>query len=605
MNPQTFGQLLSEGIYAIKSREGKLINVIEDELGYGLNRGGGSSISHWRRGHVPTQDREIETLARLLVERGKLDRQWLEKFCEAAGYPEQKLIEDLFGKTETISSSEEQTSIKETVTTLEILLAQQNYPKAVEVFVNNCEQIIKRDPPQKIFDLINQIPARLLTSFPQLSYALGLVYTELDQLDQAIAFLQKARTHYAQQADLEGRIKCYLELIRIYQKKEDFQTAYQYVQEADHLVEKTSDTLSRITFLIRLGELCPEVGKLEEGVTHLKQAVHLIRGYPDLKYEEFRILHLLSLIYRQLGQYRDAISWLEMAKQLYMAGGISPLRYQDLINSEAHIYWYMGDLENALGKAKQLLEAVDDLNLGKRRIYARILLGNLSLALSQHAAAYHFYEDAKRITRQEKYILFLPWTYSQQAWLHLLAENYVASRRLIFTALETADHGQTMSFNITLAILKILAEEDASALALLQKSQEFYVTSGDKLTVSIIHLYLAYIHYKTNSTREASTHVEQALLWFFNHNIVYFPLWWHPDVISQILLYALTNNIYAATAERMLVKLFALSDATFIDKMKQYSESKLAPIISRIFEIAEQQRNPSLPYENNDFEPLK
>lgn len=585
MNPQRFGELLTKGIYAIKSREGRQVSLIEDELGYALGRNGGSSIIHWRRGNIPTKAKDIEILAQVIVQRGCLDQTWLEEFYHAAGYAEQKLTKELFGIAKT-KGLPQQVNPQEAIITVRNLVEQHNFLQAVPLLISHCEQFIKQEGPQKVLDLLTYIPPTLVSLFPELSYVFGLIYIETEQPDQAILFLQKVKTYYAQHANIDGLIKCYLELIHIYQKREDFQTAFLYVQDASYLAEKTSNALSKITFLIRLGELCPDIGKLAEGTQYLEQAVQLIRLYPDLKYEEFRILCLLSLLYRQLGQYRDANSWLEMAKQLYKSGGISPTRYPDLLNSEAHIHWYMGNIEQALDRAIQLREAVDNLNLGKRRIYARMLLGNLQRAFNQYATASAFYEDAKRITVEEDFPLFLPWVYSQQAWLALLMGNYTDARRFIFTALETTDQGQRMSFNITLAILNSLQEEYSSALELLETSHIFYVNSGDKLTISIIHLYSAYIYYKTNNPSEAALHLEEALAWFYNNNIIYSPLWWHPYVLSQTLAYALVQQIHPSIAERMLVKLFSLSDTKFINTIKYQSDNNFMPFIIRILDMS-------------------
>src|SRR5512135_605666 len=76
-SPQRFAQLLTEGIYHIRQRESKQIQVVQDELGYALGRTGGSVIEYWRKGHLPATHQDVEDLARELVRRGGLDEAWL------------------------------------------------------------------------------------------------------------------------------------------------------------------------------------------------------------------------------------------------------------------------------------------------------------------------------------------------------------------------------------------------------------------------------------------------------------------------------------------------------------------------------------------------
>lgn len=85
---EEFRRLLTEGIYRVSVCEGgKPIRVIQDELGYALNkRGGGSAIEYWRQGHLP-KTADIAKLARVLVQRSDLDQTWLVQFLASAHYP--------------------------------------------------------------------------------------------------------------------------------------------------------------------------------------------------------------------------------------------------------------------------------------------------------------------------------------------------------------------------------------------------------------------------------------------------------------------------------------------------------------------------------------
>ncbi|MEM7132080.1 MAG: tetratricopeptide repeat protein, partial [Chloroflexota bacterium] len=71
----------------IKAVENKSIGLIRDEIGYDLERNGGSAVERWGKGHIPPETEDIESLARIFIKRGKLPESWIRKFLEYAGYP--------------------------------------------------------------------------------------------------------------------------------------------------------------------------------------------------------------------------------------------------------------------------------------------------------------------------------------------------------------------------------------------------------------------------------------------------------------------------------------------------------------------------------------
>jgi hypothetical protein len=75
----------------------KTVGIVQDELGYALGRDGGSCIEYWRKGYIPANLDDVETLARELVKRGGLDHEGLTQFLHSAGHPQPtKLCDELF-----------------------------------------------------------------------------------------------------------------------------------------------------------------------------------------------------------------------------------------------------------------------------------------------------------------------------------------------------------------------------------------------------------------------------------------------------------------------------------------------------------------------------
>ncbi|MBI1881309.1 MAG: ATP-binding protein [Chloroflexi bacterium] len=94
---EKFAQLLTEGVHRIRFREAKTIQIVQDELGYALGREGESAIEYWRKGHLPPNLGDVEKLARIIVARGHLERDWLEQFLRSADHPApEKLCDELF-----------------------------------------------------------------------------------------------------------------------------------------------------------------------------------------------------------------------------------------------------------------------------------------------------------------------------------------------------------------------------------------------------------------------------------------------------------------------------------------------------------------------------
>ncbi len=97
LSEQRFAQLLTEGVYRIRLNTSKTIQIVQEELGAALGRDGGSAVEYWRKGHLPSRVKDVEGLAREIVERGQLEREWLDQFLRSAQYPNPAVLcEKLF-----------------------------------------------------------------------------------------------------------------------------------------------------------------------------------------------------------------------------------------------------------------------------------------------------------------------------------------------------------------------------------------------------------------------------------------------------------------------------------------------------------------------------
>lgn len=92
---EAFGRLLKAGIGSIVNCEGKTAPVVEEDLGEQVGVAP-NTIQRYKAGHLPPESRTVEILAIACVQRGFMNRDWLQQFLHTARYPTpEKLIDRL------------------------------------------------------------------------------------------------------------------------------------------------------------------------------------------------------------------------------------------------------------------------------------------------------------------------------------------------------------------------------------------------------------------------------------------------------------------------------------------------------------------------------
>ncbi len=85
--PEQFAKLLTLAVRRIKVEENKTLEIIQDELGFGVNHAGGSFITYLRKGHVPSDQRDLEQLAQALLQRRGLTSEECVRFLRYGAHP--------------------------------------------------------------------------------------------------------------------------------------------------------------------------------------------------------------------------------------------------------------------------------------------------------------------------------------------------------------------------------------------------------------------------------------------------------------------------------------------------------------------------------------
>lgn len=83
---EAFGRLLSGAINSIATYEGKAAPAVEEELGLQIGVAG-KTVQRYKAGYMPPDLDAVQVLARALIGRGYLGREWLQRFLHAARHP--------------------------------------------------------------------------------------------------------------------------------------------------------------------------------------------------------------------------------------------------------------------------------------------------------------------------------------------------------------------------------------------------------------------------------------------------------------------------------------------------------------------------------------
>ena len=301
-----------------------------------------------------------------------------------------------------------------------------------------------------------------------------------------------------------------------------------------------------------MAELTPNIGFLCQTADYARKALTIYQACNDLSGQYFALVRLASALIHQ-GANSEAAHTIALAKECLAAGTFSPLAHAHVLNLDCHYHWHRGELAQALELAQQYLALVAQEPTSNFCVYARILLANLHRDYGCFAEAHQWYAATRQVTDELAYDLYRPWIDAQEAWLDLRQDRLDQARRHIHTSLQTANLGQAMSFQVTLAVIELLEDELAAATRLCTESLTFYTQSGDALAACTIHFYLALIAYRQGQPAAMHHQLNQALDWLAQRHIDYLPYWWHPALLSEICAQALVVDLYPDIVARIFL----------------------------------------------------
>lgn len=424
---------------------------------------------------------------------------------------------------------------------------------AAELLATHAIDLFDRLTAAELAALFAPFPASLVEQLPDLWFVAGLVHTRLhDDVATAYAWLQKAATHYAtQDLQIDRAAWAFLELARLDYARDEFARVQHFIDRAAALMKRDSAHAPAYTAFLdyMIASLCGDTGRVVEGFEYAQRAAHLYHLQHNPA-REFRALLTMCSFAQQLGRYPAALDALSRAHLCYETGRLESASFEALLNAETHLAWYRGHLEAALAGAQTWVRFSQGGGFRRQRLYAHWIMGNILRALERYPQAQDYYAQARRIAAEHT-PNFTRWIDAQESWLALLQGDYTAAETLIHRALAVADEGQQMSFQVNLGVVELLTGRAEAAEQRLRASLAFYTRSQDLQATCAISFHLTYLQIGQGMRVPLIMRTLRAgLKWLNSEDNAYFPLWWHPEVVSRVAAFLLTTPEFHALGRR-------------------------------------------------------
>jgi ATP/maltotriose-dependent transcriptional regulator MalT len=437
------------------------------------------------------------------------------------------------------------------------LLQGERFQEASCLMAESIEMFLDGAALPSVQSLLTAFPTRQFEEDAYLRFVEGMVYARRGQATEALNLLERARFSFMHTERDYGRaVVCALEMSRVRQSHEDFRTAYYHLyDEVAPLISAglVQDPLARGQYLLRLAELAPDMGRLQESNETAAEALRIFREANDVA-GQFRALARLATTACEVGDLSAADSWVDLAARCLDNGDLGKSAQARLVNLRLHLAWHHGDLEKALRLAEDFRNLADNEQFRIYRLYARILAGNLLRGLGRFQEAGRWYAETQELIHKLSHDRYQPWLDVQMGWLRALEGRLGEARALVQSALQTSDLGQAMSFKVFLAVVNILDGHLAVAQSLLNESRTFYTASGDELSVYAIGLYQALVALRQGDETTALKLLARSLGWMDRRRIDYFPHWWHPALVAEVCAFAAVAACCGDTSERILLR---------------------------------------------------
>ncbi|KAG8918305.1 hypothetical protein FRC02_002465 [Tulasnella sp. 418] len=148
--------------------------------------------------------------------------------------------------------------------------------------------------------------------------AMGIVLTQQGKDEEAEDVLKEARTEFMKENDVYDAHQCLRFLANLYLETKRYEEAYSALEEVKKWCLDAGDSIMAMYCQVELGDVCCKMGRYSEAWSFLQDArVELEKRGVGGGFEFRKCLRFGGHAARMLGEYGDAIRWLQEAMTMF------------------------------------------------------------------------------------------------------------------------------------------------------------------------------------------------------------------------------------------------------------------------------------------------
>lgn len=342
---------------------------------------------------------------------------------------------------------------------------------------------------------IDQLPAEVLETWPELLFWWAKAAIPLGQPDQALRLLGQAQAGFRSQGRPVDLARTYLAQAGAYRQRGDPAQAIALSQAALELLSgREEETLLLAEAHHHLGAAFGQQGDFARSVTELEAAR---QGYTVLgdTYHLAEVHHHLGAAARALGQFPQAMAHYEAARagwaNLGNAGSLA-----STLNNLGNLYYSMGQFDLAAETLGAALAAANESSSQRILGYGHATLGEVYLAQGRIREALESYttglEHAREMLEARLMALCLEGTAVAHLFLGDPARALVLAQEAVELARDRLGPHQRATHEVTLGILANVLGEFPQARGLLEAACRELEPSSDRQALARAHYHLAH-----------------------------------------------------------------------------------------------------------------
>lgn len=419
-----------------------------------------------------------------------------------------------------------------------------------------CESLYLTGQHVKLLEVLHDLPAGVIARRPQLLYYRGCGYLDADEWEKAAVDLRKAAEAATRHEAWSLAIKSFLNLARVYQRRETMDLVLEYRRAAQNLIDKHPPTAvqDQGEIALGIGRLLPDLGDNQQA---LNQCTAALRCFEETGAAHHRTeaLWLLAVVHCYLGQLREARTHVARALALNHMHDLGQVQRLYLLNVRAQIHLHAGNFEAGLATIEEAAGLRRQHPTCKPALYLHMTEAGLQRTSGNLEAAHAAYARAETVIDKLGDENFRPWLEMEWGWAHVLSGTPPDKvRRRVIDVMDLQNQATRRTADTLLGLLDTLEERYSNALARLTSALSGFESAGEALSALGVRTYRAYVRWQMGDVRAAKDALEASLAHAEHLDVDGFHLFWHPGIIADLYAQALRWGMHTTQVELTFVR---------------------------------------------------